>query len=86
MSRLFKTLNFSDVIVERTKRAREDRNLMKLQEFLTISKIRFSDVLSITITIRIMEELQLEPVDDSRVCAHTFNYSPSLKTTQVIHD
>ena len=38
------------------------------------------------ITIEIMEGLKVEPVDDSRGCIHTFDYSRILKSTHLTYD
>ena len=48
--------------------------------------MRYSDVLSIVITINVMEETDLELVDDWRGFVHTFEYPPTLQSTHLIHD
>ena len=51
-----------------------------------LTQIRSSDVLGIAITIKFMEELEMEPVELSRGCVHTFSYFLGLQSTHLIHD
>ena len=35
-------------------------------------------------TVQTMDELESEPIDDSRGCVHTFKFFPSLQSTHLL--